>query len=382
LIPRLAYSIQARLGTYGIGYIAYQAVDAAYQAQLLKRLFVSSNAQQSIPSTLIKQWGIIGRGLKYLGAKDATGIIYYLESIVFDAWVASQMPVCDVYHGWNGACLAAMRRAKQLGAKTVVERASSHPATARRLLSEEYARWNVPLRLPMWDYGRLLQEIDEADYILIPSAFVRDSMSAEGVPASRLWEIPFGADLSRFTPRAEPHSHPFRAIYAGQVSIRKGVPYLLEAWKRLAMPQAELWIVGHMTPDFQAISHLWDGLPNVKYWGHSQNLPELFQQSDVFVFPTIEEGSALITYEALACGLPMVTTPNAGSVARDGVEGFIVPIRDVEALCQRIEQLACDSELRRALSRAARQRAEQFSWAQYQKRLVTMYQQCVLPASA
>jgi len=382
LTPRLAYSIQARLGTYGIGYTAYQAVDAAYQAQFLKRLFVSSNAQQSIPSTLIKHWGIIGRVLKYLGAKDATGLIYYLESMVFDAWVAWQMPVCDVYHGWNGACLAAMRRAKQLGATTIVERASAHPATARRLLSEEYARWNVPLRLPTWNYGRLLQEIDEADYIVIPSTFVRESMSAEGVPSSKLWEIPFGADLSRFTPRAEPRSPPFRAIYAGQVSIRKGVPYLLEAWKRLAMPEAELWIAGHKTKDFQAISHLWNSLPNVKYWGHTSNLPELFQQSDVFVFPTLEEGSALITYEALACGLPIITTPNAGSVARDGEEGYLVPIRDVEALAQRLEQLACDNALRRALSRAARQRAEQFSWALYQDRLVEMYQRCAALASA
>ena len=95
----------------------------------------------------------------------------------------------------------------------------------------------------------------------------------------------------------------------------------------------------------------------------------LFQAADIFVYPSLHEGSAFATYEALASGLPVVTTRNAGSVARDGQEGFVVPIRDVEALMDRIERLYRDATLRAAMARAARRRAMEFTWAHYRARL-------------
>ncbi|MDQ7028789.1 MAG: glycosyltransferase family 4 protein, partial [Ardenticatenia bacterium] len=92
-------------------------------------------------------------------------------------------------------------------------------------------------------------------------------------------------------------------------------------------------------------------------------------QADVFVFPSLQEGSALVTYEALACGLPVVTTPNAGSVVRDGIEGFLVPIRDVEALAARLEHLRADEGLHLEMGQAARRRAKAFTWEHYGDRL-------------
>jgi glycosyltransferase involved in cell wall biosynthesis len=116
------------------------------------------------------------------------------------------------------------------GMIAVVERASSHPATQVRLLREEYARWNVPLQLPTWNFARVLRELEQADYITVPSDFVRASMIAEDVPERKLIEIPFGVDVQRFAPVGRKDPHSFRAIFAGTVSIRKGVPDLLEAW--------------------------------------------------------------------------------------------------------------------------------------------------------
>jgi glycosyltransferase involved in cell wall biosynthesis len=87
--------------------------------------------------------------------------------------------------------------------------------------------------------------------------------------------------------------------------------------------------------------------------------------ADVFVFPSLFEGSAVVTYEAMACGLPSVVTPNAGSVARDGVEGFEVPARDVSQLAERMARLGNDPELRARMSAAARRRAEAFDWPRY-----------------
>jgi len=270
-------------------------------------------------------------------------------------------------------CLYTLRRARQLGAITVVERASSHPHTQLQLLCEEYTRWSVPVRLPMWNYRRSVQEIDEADYVTVPSIFVRDSVLDAGVSSDKLIEIPYGVDPSRFHPASEISAHPFRAVFAGQIALRKGVPYLMEAWRQLNWKEGELWLIGAVMADVRHMVSGWRALPGVQFIPHTTRLPHFMQQCDVFVFPSIEEGSALVTYEALACGLPVITTPNAGSVVRDGQEGFIVPIRDVDALCDRMQRLRDDVALRTAMSRAALERARSFTWTAYQERLVTAY---------
>ena len=371
---KVIYSIDARLGGSGVGYIGYNAAVGLYQAGILARLFVGSNAQTTIPAALIRQWGIVNRGLKYLGAKDSSGLIYYLDSMLFDAWVAAQLPHADIFHSWHGHSLWSAQRARQRGMVIVVERASSHPTTAVRLLHEEHARWGVPFHLPMWNYPRLLREIEQADFITVPSAFARESMIAEGVPASKLIEIPFGVDSQRFTPARDVSPHPFRVLFVGQVSVRKGVPDLLDAWQRLGWSDAELWIVGGIAPDFAAIRARWSNLPGVHYTGFSSDIVTLYRQCDVFVFPSIEEGSALVTYEAMACGLPVVTTFNAGSIARDGEDGFIVPIRAMDALCVALERLHSDATLRKHMGHAARAQAEQFPWVNYQTRLAYAYE--------
>ena len=371
---KIVYSVDAKLGGSGIGFIAYNAAAGIYHAGFVTRLFVSSNAQTTIPNALIRQWGILGRGLKYLAAKDSTGLIAYLENTFFDYWVAPQLPDARIFHGWNNMCLQSLRRAKVRGMTTVVERASAHPATQTRLLREEYARWNVLLKLPTWNYARALRELAQADYITVPSPFVRDSMIAAGVPERKLIEIPFGVDLQRFAPADQKDAHPFRAVFAGTVSIRKGVPDLLEAWRRLAWRDAELVLVGAVAPDFAAIRAQWANLPGVRFVPHTPELARVIQQCDVFVFPSIEEGSALVTYEAMAAGIPVITTPNAGSVARDGEDGFIVPIRDVDALCERLERLRRDDALRTRMGRAARACIQDFTWKHYQERLWSTYE--------
>jgi len=367
------YSIDAKLGGGGIGNTAYNAVEGIYQAGLLKQLFISSNAQKTIPLSLIHQWGILGRGLKYLGSKDKSGLIYYLNSLAFDGWVTPQLSSGNIFHCWHGHALWGMRKAKQKGMITVIERASSHPNTVAKLLNEEYQRWQIPFSLQSWNYSRLMREIEEADYITTPSPFARESMIAEGVPEHKLIEIPFGVNANQFPTKQNLAPHPFRVIFAGQVSIRKGIPYLLEAWRQLQWPDAELWVVGGIGLDFKTLQSRWANLSGVKFWGHSANLPELFQQSDIFVFPTIEEGSALVVYEAMACGLPVITTFNAGSVARHGQDGFIVPIRNVESLCHAMQLLRDTPQLRTHMGQSAQAWVSQFTWQRYQEQLVKAY---------
>jgi glycosyltransferase involved in cell wall biosynthesis len=221
---------------------------------------------------------------------------------------------------------------------------------------------------PDWIVERHEAEIREADGIMVPSDYVRDTLTARGAAPEKIVVLPYGVDIDRFRPAASPRHDGFRILFVGHLSQRKGILYLLEAVKRLNLPGAELVLVGKMIGPETAFA------PYRGVFRHVTHVPyhevhRLFQEADIFVYPSLHEGSAFATYEALASGLPIVTTKNAGSVARDGQEGFIVPIRDVEALMERIERLYRDRNLRAAMAAAARQRAAEFTWAHYRARL-------------
>jgi len=154
----------------------------------------------------------------------------------------------------------------------------------------------------------------------------------------------------------------------GQLSQRKGIKYLLEAFRNLRLPGAELVLVGNVAGSGKGLLHYRDMFQHVPNVPHSE-VHQWFEQADIFVYPSLHEGSPLAIYEALACGLPVITTPNSGSVVQDGIQGYVVPIRDVERLKEKILLLYENRELCQQMSRKARLRAEEFTWAAYRRRL-------------
>ncbi|HEX2117211.1 MAG TPA: glycosyltransferase family 4 protein [Alphaproteobacteria bacterium] len=274
--------------------------------------------------------------------------------------------------GHDGSALYAGRAAHEIGAAAILNQVVGHVAAAHDIFREEavlapeFAETMVTT--PDWIVARHEAEIREADGILVPSDYVHDTLVARGAAPERIFVLPYGVDIERFRPAPREAGDTFRILFVGQLSQRKGIRYLLEAVKRLKLPKAELVLVGKMLGSESAFA------PYRGVFGHVTHVPyhevhRLFQMADIFVYPSLHEGSAFATYEALASGLPIVTTRNAGSVARDGQEGFIVPIRDVEALMDRIERLYRDKDLRAAMARAARRRAVEFTWARYRERL-------------
>jgi starch synthase len=274
--------------------------------------------------------------------------------------------------GHDGSALHAARAAHEVGAAAILNQVVGHVAAAHEIFREEavlapeFAETMVTT--PDWIVARHETELRESDGILVPSEYVLDTLVARGTPAEGIYVLPYGVDIQRFHPAPREADGMFRILFVGQLSQRKGIRYLLEAVKRLKLPNTELVLVGKMIGSEQAFS------PYRGVFRHVTHVPyhevhRLFQTADIFVYPSLHEGSAFATYEALASGLPIVTTRNAGSVARDGQEGFIVPIRDVEALMERIERLYRDRALRAAMANAARQRAAGFTWAHYRARL-------------
>ena len=365
------YSIRAKFACGGIGSIAYHAVKGIHRHGVLQTLFVPSLRPSDVPEELIKKIPV-GVPKRIKGVRR----VYpdYIEDNLFDFLVSRKLTKSDIFHGWNHHCLFSLRRAKELGAVTVVERASSHILTQNELLQEEYKRWGVKKRpIHPWVIKKCLAEFEEADYITVPSKFVYDSMVGRGISEKKLVLIPFGVTLEKFVNRTISHDK-FTALFVGEVGLRKGVPYLLQAWAELNLKKAELWLVGAVASDIKEVVKKYQDREEIKFLGFREDVPELMAKADIFVFPSIEEGSALVTYEALAAGLPVVTTVNSGSVVRDGREGFVLPIREVGALKEKIKLLYNDGGLRKEMGERAKTRVQDFTWYQYGEKVVKAYE--------
>jgi glycosyltransferase involved in cell wall biosynthesis len=229
-----------------------------------------------------------------------------------------------------------------------------------------------------WLHQRRLLDIALADHVVVPSDHIASVLANHGMPRDRISVIPYAADCRRFLPVSKEPGEPSGCtfLFAGGITQRKGIKYLLEAWRLIRRPGWKLELLGPLPRDASA-SPLAPYLGMVETPGRVSHaeMPARMAAADVFVFPSLFEGSAVVSYEALACGLPSIVTPSAGSVVRDGVEGFVVPPRDVAALAERMQRLGRDSSLRARMARAARARALEYDWPRYHAALAGLIDQ-------
>ncbi len=267
---------------------------------------------------------------------------------------------------WPAVSVQTYEEIKALGNLLVMERINCHRATARRLLDEASQRlgWPSSHGITDADIEEESRKLSLADYVFCPSPFVRQSMIDAGVRADKLLSASYGWDPLRFqgTHRALPEIEGLTVVFVGVAGLRKGTPLLLEAWAR-AKIKGRLVLAGEVAPE--VVRHCADALnrPDVACMHDSSDVGAVYRSADVFVLPTLEEGSPLVSYEAMATGLPSILSPmGAGEVVRDGLEGLVRPAHDVEAWIEALQQMACDEELRRSLGAAARVRAAEYTW--------------------
>jgi starch synthase len=211
-------------------------------------------------------------------------------------------------------------------------------------------------------------EHDLARLIVVPSRFAADTLIASGVSSDKICINPFGTDLQKFYSIRKRAADARRVIFlfVGALQARKGVPLLLKAWQTAKPCSAELWIAGPGEVPEEARK----GLPDsVKWLGpiSREKLPVLFQQADVFVFPSFFEGLAQVQVEAAACGLPIIGTTNSGAteIVEDGATGFIVSAGDLDQLVERIEAFIVRPGLVIEMSERVKSRREALSWSKY-----------------
>jgi glycosyltransferase involved in cell wall biosynthesis len=314
------------------------------------------------PEFLVQRYGIGGHWLP-----DHLG---YANALAFDEWTLRRIPSCDAFIALSGAGLKTGQKIQRDGGLFICDRGSSHQRYQEQIVSEEYRRWGVDL--PVSDERDTIREekiYETADLITVPSGFALRSFVEMGVPAKKMRKIPYGVRLERFRPTGEPPKDRFDVLFAGGVSLRKGVPYLMEAFAKLQHPSKRLRIAGAVRPDFEAVL---SRLPreNVEFLGSvsQEKMVELMSTSHVMVLPSIEEGLALVQGQAMACGCPVIASTNTGSedLYTDGVEGFIVPVRDSVALTLRMQQFADDPDLRQRMSEASLKRVKSLGgWKDY-----------------
>ncbi len=305
------------------------------------------------------------------------GLIKTLRETVADT-AAGFAVDADCVVAYEGFALPAFLARRAVGdGRTVLNYPVAHHRVRRRERLEEIER--QPLFASTWpDFDdwpagheqRLDDEIHLADAVLVGSTYVADSFVAEGIPRSRLKVIPYGVDLQTFTPaadgaRAQRDGARFEAIFTGQMTQRKGLSYLLEGWRRFGRADARLTIVGQTVGEPGVLAPYADLFRHVPHQSRAE-LARHYRSADVFVFPTLVEGMPLVVLEAMACGLPVIVTANGpADIVRDGVDGFVIPARDPDAVAHRLETLYRDPALRNEMGRNAARRAAEFGWSAY-----------------
>lgn len=301
--------------------------------------------------------------------------LMWRRNAALDAHVPAAVPAGATVIAQYGGCKQTFKRARVLYGRTVLDHPIARHQQGRELLDEE-ARHRPDFadtidergsRLDQRHLERIDAEVELADMIVVGSKFAAASFAGV-VPADRIKVIPYGVDLAAFAPRGDTHRPgPLKVLFAGQVTQRKGIGYVLDAMRLLDPEKFELEIVGRVRGSGAGLRQ-YEGLFQHRSALRPAEMPSMYRKADVLVLPSIVEGSALVVLEAMASGLPVVVTANAGADAvRDGVDGFVVPLRSPEAIAERLSTLEADPALRARMGAAARERAQEFGWEAFRR---------------
>src|SRR5438874_11562537 len=379
-LPRhLLYSIFARIGGSGLDTDAFETLRASYRGGFLGKAIAYDNRQKEIPASLIRslRWHPV-RLISFLDRP-----YYYGAKKKYLDWIASRHLATgryDLFHSWSGDCLRSLKVAKQHRIPSIVEIPTWHrdggkekvirpkmPAPPEHAWSFE--KWKNRLLLQR---KRFIREYELADLLLVLSEKAAKTFGVRGFPEEKLFYLPRGVDVERFKPGTRPAK--FRAVFAGALIKRKGIQHVLEAWHRLNLADAELLLIGFVHDEAKPfLNQFWRD--NIRVVGFVRDPENYLNQGTLHIFPSQWEGSAKVTYEAAACGLPQITTREAGDVVRNGIEGIIVKPADISAIEAALEHLYQHPEIAQEMGAAARRRVvENFTWDHFRTRLLDAYE--------
>lgn len=319
-----------------------------------------------VPGLLLARLPVLGSLAPQLG---------WWASRCFDRAVARHLAGSQILLAWAWSARQSFQRARELGITCVLEECGSANLHQEAILSEEHARLGLPYRNPI--AARVIAnerlECDLADTILCPSEYVANSFAIYGIPRSKCLVIPYATNPRFRATQPKAPDKSLHVLFVGSVGVRKGLLYLLQALALLNDPRITCTVIGRVDPVLAPLlvpyQHLFHHIPSVPH----DEMPGHFAAANVFVLPTLDEGMAYVVMEALASGTPVITTPNSGAegIVRQGQNGFLVPIRESEAIADALSRCLADPELVERLSAEALATATAWSWDDYAQTLLT-----------
>jgi len=311
----------------------------------------------------------------------------------FDFHISRRLPELDgltAVYSYEDAALQTFQMAQSLGIRRLYDLPIGYWRSAQQIFQEEsdlkpeWASTLTGLRDSSAKLARKDHELELAELVIVPSNFVRSTLMAHQACRAPVVVVPFGSPPPLpSSSLAQPlYSGPLRVLYVGSLGQRKGLSYALDAIDSLG-PLVSLTLIGKPTskeciPLMKALNqHRWiESLP------HKQILEQM-RQHDVLLLPSLFEGYALVINEALSQGLPVITTENSGgtTAVRDGIEGFVVPIRNSEAIAGRLQCLTDNRDLLDSMRLHCISRAAALSWGAYQLALLQPIHDLLVSAS-
>lgn len=317
-----------------------------------------------------------------------SSIFNHFKDNLFDYLVNKQLQKIkhfDIFVGWAHYSLKTIETAKVKGALVIIESGSSHIQEQQRLLEEEYKKWNIsfsPIHQNVIE--KMTREYEQADYIMTLSTASRKSFIDRGFKPTKILQSPCGIDIDYFIQptgkgSTTPQNPKFRVIFVGLINIRKGIPYLIEAWNNANLPEnkTELVLVGSLQKDMAQLLPRMPLKKNIIFYGptNRKTLKQLYHQSSVFVLPSVEDGFGMVMGEAMACNLPVICSTNTGApdIIEEGIHGFLVPPQNSLALAEKITWYYEHKDTCIIMGNNGHKRIKDFTWDSYGQKVSAIY---------
>lgn len=318
---------------------------------------------------------ILERSLSKLPLSNKLEIPYYTANL-FDNQVAKRIKPCDIFVGWSGFSLYTLRKIrKSFPAKIILEHNATHLEVQRDTLMEEEKRLGIKVELLCPSFiEKELEEYREADYIVVSSLLAKQTFLDKGFFPEKIICVPYAGDIETFMPLPK-EDNTFRIISVG-ISIRKGTHYLLQAIDELKIKDLEVWLIGKIYNDIKPFLKKYSG--SFKYLGGipHKELYKYYSQGSVSVTFSLDDAFPISVLEAMVCARAVICSDKCGTkdVIRDGINGLVVPARDVEALKEKILYLYKNPQSCQEIGREARENVtSNFTWDNYGERIVNTY---------
>lgn len=335
----------------GLGVQSANAVHAIARASARVSAFGPSSTSALTPFGAHVCWNRASSRLsawrkRYTTLRWEHGKLQYENDVTIGKWAADQIGGVrpDLCYVFTQVGLETLRVARKLGIPSILESPNGHIRGFRKVYDQETAKWcdgsyrGHPTQLMV---ERVEEEYNLADHIRVSSHWARSSLASHGIPLDKIHVLQQPVDLMRYKPPAEKHATdgPLRVVFVGSLDLRKGFVYFLLALKLLDQKSYHVQLVG-ATGDRCCARLLARHSQGLNIESAPGDAVPAYHRNELFVLPTLEDGSPFAVAEAMASGLPAIVTEACGSAEwiQEGVSGWVVPPRAVERLAEVIEK--------------------------------------------